>query len=1202
MIRTRIRVRLGTSQGLHPLRRSLVLLSVLRTGDAFSNPRNSEYATTSKCIVKNARRVPLGHLYRRTLSVRARPLELSELTVGKSSKASPYSLPVAVARTGLHDIYTLGDDKSKWNLFLNMVGEQEEYNDAALAEIEHVWTNMLDMFATDPSQVRLHKLCQLWVAGTAPGRNEKSVKTLQDIFLKKLNTFIHVLINTRSFAVYTKYVEPLYTMPDYQRRIEKSWADEVISTLQFRLEDDGSLLFNEGAIRAFLNSSKHSRVTKQKMITMFIRKGLLYTTDTEDRFRLIEYFLRFVRTINDDNLLFIDQEYKYYWKAIAEIAKPPEEMIAYDYAHKLLKIFEQVFGKDKSQFYNFLTLAMNSVRRFSPATALNYWDYKFESVYNEVPQNHNEPDIVDEIEVKHAFHYRDLTNAMKALRAQNLHKQVFELHTSFPELHHDEQIDTMLYTCEDSKDWMMLQNHFESMYGKGDLPLPIHYAIVMNALASIGATKDVERLFSQLIKRKLIPSAYVYAALIKCRLNDGHIEDAIKVAESYFSLLDKGKVSDKPTTYLYNLILTAYTRSSDLPQAMKFLERVVEQQESMKIQLISYPLLGDLVRFASKNLGINEIQDIRKVAKDLEADGIPFRLQLIKAYTALGFYEKAEEEIIKVHQMSYVPFNLPHVCAAQVRNYFFWYQMAQSKEKKQYLVDRIKFIVSRLYNGSLGNSGKGQLIAELIRYYVYRGPLSNATNLLELAKSLEVLDEKHYLPLLKHYSSQNDVESQQDVLALYKDMAVNRINAGAKTYVSLMKALIYLDARVGNFDRSQELLRTIFDTYGLSMTSPNTKDVVSFEPIFKDVSELCSIVSQYVMARQPSPNELLFNFLEQMKRILNDRITNDFRYLISMDMARLYFQQGNVSFAVTLAKNTIGEMNEVFEKYWKSYAASGFPVSDFRYPKNMIQTYQKLTRLLFANSNCSDIEEYYREAEKHNAQLLGSQYNTVIQCLLDSPKNHNRGKNLKEALYISERHLISGNWTERKLYKKLQNYWKLFVLHQFQTKGISATMAEHKLLNEFYDIREPKLLITELHHVKKPLEELELLVQKSGVPFKKNLKVSGLLKLIPQVFNPEYKIFSENKLQSHVVNQLRRAVNQYVGNNKNKAFQLMDEYENTVMFLIEEEGMGRKMWKFRKEIDQISKPQGTQETLVQRRKRTIEALTLAQQGQTKAFL
>ncbi|KAG7191508.1 uncharacterized protein KQ657_003103 [Scheffersomyces spartinae] len=873
---------------------------------------------------------------------------------------------------------------------------------------------------------------------------------------------------------------------------------------------------------------------------------------------------------------------------MTEMATPPVDVIAYDYAHELRKVFSQVFGDEESRFNNFLTLAMNAVRSYSPANTLSYWDYKLESVYEEDLNTNN---------VGNVFHHRDLTNAMKALRAQNLHKEVFKLHNNFPELHHDEQIDVLLYTCEDAKDWMMLQDHFERMYGKGDLPLPIHYAIVMNALAGIGATADVERLFSQLLKRNLMPNSYVYAALIKCRLNDDQIDDAIKIAESYFSLLDKGKVSDKPTTYLYNLILKAHTRSSDLGKAISFLERVVVQQQTMKTKLISYSLLGDIVRFASKNLGINEIIKVKQIAVSLQADDIPFRLQLIKAYTALGFYQKADEEITTAHQMSDIPFSLPHVCAVQVRNCFFWYQRAQSTERKRLLVDNIKFIVARLYDGTLANSGKGHLIAELIRYYVYRGPLANATSLLELAKRLEVVHEKHYLPLLKHYSSQDEMESQQQVLALYKDMAVNRINAGAKTYVSLMKALNYLDGRVGNFDRSQELLRTIFDTYGLSVNSPTVKDAVSFDSVFNDASELCSIVSLYVMSRHPSPNEVLFNFLEQMKQILKDKITNDFRYLVALDMAQLYYQQGNISFAIMLAKNTVGEMNEVFDKYWHSYCVSGLPISDFRYPKQLTQIYQKLTKLLFANTSDEEIESYYHEAEQHHALLLGTQYNSVMRCLLD------RG-GLKEALEISERHLISGNLVERKLYERLQYYWKLFILHQFQAKGVPATLTEYAILNEFYDIRNPKELMSELRHIKEPLKALQKFIDKEGVPYKKNLKITGLLKLIPQVFNPEYRIFSDKKIHQHIINQLRKALNQYIGKDTNKAFQLMDDYESTLMFLIEEKGMGTKMWKFRKEIDQILKPQGgTHETLVQRRKRTIEALTLAHNNsQNKTFL
>lgn len=127
----------------------------------------------------------------------------------------------------------------------------------------------------------------------------------------------------------------------------------------------------------------------------------------------------------------------------------------------------------------------------APNYVLKYWQYKVKHSR----QMGLAPSRV--------LNYKDLKYAMQSLLSMNYHKEVEELYWNFPTLHDDDQIEVLLELCAVSKDWEGLQKRFEEMYGRGNLPLTVHYAIVMNALATVGAKQEVDNLFQQLIERKL---------------------------------------------------------------------------------------------------------------------------------------------------------------------------------------------------------------------------------------------------------------------------------------------------------------------------------------------------------------------------------------------------------------------------------------------------------------------------------------------------------------------------------------------------------------------------------------------------------------------------------------------------------------------------------------------------------------------------
>ena len=69
-----------------------------------------------------------------------------------------------------------------------------------------------------------------------------------------------------------------------------------------------------------------------------------------------------------------------------------------------------------------------------------------------------------------------------------------------------------------TKDWNALQKNFENMYGRGNLPLTVHYGIAMQALNTLRADEELGRLYDQLQKRGLHLNSTVMDALIRSKI------------------------------------------------------------------------------------------------------------------------------------------------------------------------------------------------------------------------------------------------------------------------------------------------------------------------------------------------------------------------------------------------------------------------------------------------------------------------------------------------------------------------------------------------------------------------------------------------------------------------------------------------------------------------------------------------------------
>ena len=71
---------------------------------------------------------------------------------------------------------------------------------------------------------------------------------------------------------------------------------------------------------------------------------------------------------------------------------------------------------------------------------------------------------------------------------------------------------------------------FENMYGRGNLPLTVHYGIAMQALNTLRADEELGRLYDQLQKRGLHLNSTIMDALIRSKIR---LLDQTKVVELF---------------------------------------------------------------------------------------------------------------------------------------------------------------------------------------------------------------------------------------------------------------------------------------------------------------------------------------------------------------------------------------------------------------------------------------------------------------------------------------------------------------------------------------------------------------------------------------------------------------------------------------------------------------------------------------------
>lgn len=1000
-------------------------------------------------------------------------------------------------------------------------------NETQDIDVAQDFLHSLDMAELSPSAVEL--LIATWehVFNTRGAQ----ARAWQRQLLEYKDRFVHVLINTKKYSAYERLVRPLLS------KHKPTWADKMAQTYKLESSPRG-IQFDNVSILQTINGV--SRRQKRQLITSFIRKSLIHAENNADKYEVVDYGLRLMDSVGDGFLTTAPDRQQY---------KPAMRLIALDRA--LVEALEPEVNRlyGINAYNNLLTSLMESCTSSDPKTTLYYWEEKKRLV----------------AKYPRAITSEDVKYAMMAFSEEKQFKEAMALYDEYPNLQNDDQIEVVLSISERQKDWKLLQKQFEDMYGRGQLPYVVHYAVVMNALASRGAKKEVAQLYEQLLRRNLAPNALIYAALINVEIYTNNLAGAQHWFDEYCKKQQDGDISAEPSAYLYGLMLEHFVRSSNLPGAMDFLESSLQRQHNTR--LFDSTTLAKLANFSATDYSLSGVERVRQIAEKGPVTD-EYYADIIRCYTRLGEYAKAEQLAYEAHGNSLVPFRSAVIYKAQLRNYRFWIRETTNTERKAHLVGRLWVIINRIYTNQINPVKTAGLYAELIKYFVGCKRIGEAYKVLSTVESRSVLSEDHYLPILKYLCRNSSFENDTQVLNLYRDMVGKNIEVTAQLYVFLLQALINFDQRgQKGFDNSYRLLQSVFEMNGLRLDEPQPK---TFNPnLQRDLVPMCRMVAMYATA---NPNDvtnsrLLTTYLNQVKHLVDHSLSKEFRFVIYYELARLYHLQGDTKLTLKLVDSAIDEIH--------SFVDAGSTVA------RLLQLqYRKLVALKLEQLDQDELPlDIYSAAESRGLLLPGHIYNNMIAVMCESKDP----AALHAMLNICEKYLIWGNLAERQRRILLGTVYGAYVSYLHESKTKEELRLQQGPLLRYYNV---DLIALRQGPYKTFVHQLS---RHNNVWMKSHPWTADAVLAEPShFFNPETRLNSENKLTHANVTPLRGCIIDAC-KTQHDAFKLMDTYPLTVEYLLHNTVSRYQHREFRLDIDQILPPHEN-ETYSQRRLRTVQAL------------
>lgn len=1029
--------------------------------------------------------------------------------------------------------------------------------------IHSLFVNAVDMASGGYSQDAYRFALRLWEAVFLKGFPNQALQ--KDLIASKLKV-LHLMMNNGDYAQYERLIRPVYTYGHLGAK--SSWSDTLIATFQFSKHSD-RLRYSRQSISTFLKSDRPT-AEKKVVLAVFLRKSLLYS-DSPDAFPgILRDFIAFHDEVGDGHLLLTSTECLVYEKALRLLVTPRKQALA-DRIDAIARIVTEM-TESTHYLSRFISSLISAVATSDPLAAIALWTYKAEKL------NTNLLEFRD---------LADLKNVMWAYYSLRSYDRVLKVHSQNATLHDDDQIEILLRISEQTKDWKLLQKQFEDMYGHNQLPHVIHYAIVMNALASLGVVKEVEQLYEQLLKRNLQPTAEIFSALIRANNSTGNKGRANEWFAEFLRNVDELKIDKQKVAVLQAEVMEANFVDSNVDTTVAAFKDLLELQNHSDKRFVSSELIHKMLNFLASVYRQQEFEEVAQLARKFHLVNEPVYCKIITSLTQFGQFERADEVAFQAHLESRVPFSSATVTRAQLRNYRAWFKATSRRETRRFLAARATAIIRRADDHGYGPQNLEVLYVEIIKHFVSLNKLRAATSYFERTRMLNALTEEHYLPFLQHYARSETYEGYAQILDKYREMAKLKIPMSARSYLYLIKALLHMDkVNHTGFENSYKLLESVFELYGFSPVDNIAGNNVVLADLARNAPHLLKIVSEYSVATRGHLDKgmaIAVRFLSQIREKLGNNIGFDLRMSIFHEMSKVYLARGDLDTAKELLDNAIAELSEIIDVNLGEVASKLFQI---RYRQLIGLKLQALGQ----DHNGQPYSLILAQTLHRNIRLSGIQYSEICLGALGEDSGES---GLNSVLEACERYLVSGNWAEIKLRRRIQYIYKLFLVYLSRTLSLETIMDKYAVLNRYYNAVSLAELKQEFEQVKDPLAALSQQLDSFNVLSPgEQWTPSLLLRNLPQFFVPERQIPTRNTVTPTLAAALIRSVESHCNGDQNLAFQLYDRYPEIMECLLYFGEERTRLVGFRVEIDKLLPPRKSAHTEDRnsRRERAIEAL------------
>ncbi|KAI5948802.1 hypothetical protein KGF57_005200 [Candida theae] len=962
---------------------------------------------------------------------------------------------------------------------------------------------------------------------TLTNSTNEVVPDLQKSILNRRERLLLLILYMGSFDVYDRLILPSIRkiVPEDQL----TFLDKVTTILGLQRTLSGTFHYNEQEVMSLLGSSSIPEHEKKDLVKILVKNSLAVGSSRSSRMHSIETFVKCAKLVEGDRW-FVDEKIVEYDSLFQLIGFPSSDDKFDDYFQEVIKIVEK--HHDESVSYHFLTSIMRNLSKTAPFVTYRLFEFKLAQW-----RQRNLPRTV-------VLNHLDLAYTLKACLILDENK-IYEIYLQNEDLHDSESQEAIfLDLCVQHKDWKSLQDRFENMYGKGNLPDTVHYGITMRALEFLEADSELERLYEQILDRGLMMNASIFIARMKAKIRQKNQDGVEQLFEEYISLVlqKRAHVDNMSHAFLYVFQILFLDGANGT--ILQTLLRYLEKESHLKLPMVSGKVLSLIASHLSRNCALKDLDRLLEMAHQFQKIDSDFASGLIDAYTKLGQYNKADEISYYAHGQTNPPFSDLQIYASQLKTHLIWHRQPISRKTKRYNDVKINYIVSSalqseftLFQSRPGGIDILSSVMDSLRQNAIEYSRSNSLRYLRgravktlhnLAKRQAIyrlrVDERLFLPLMKQNLVYQNYKPL-NVMKIFNEMNLKRVLVSAESYVHVMKALRSFDRRYDrSYKNSTDMLKQMLQSYGFEADKSKSNPELDFK---KDSTLICEILVKYVQSvGLRKGGDLFSRFVVFCEDSFDGKLPLDLKVKIDLFLSDCYKEVNNAEYGAFL--------KEKWEVYWGIFSKHAREMGNSNPTAippvlNDVLSYftiQKMKHLIDTNAFTIHHQKEIIDALRMGLHPNIFDINYVLSHLLKQrPLIH-----FLDIMKVIEGHLIKGNLSELESYREKKLCYKMCMNYLYNEYDEQSVADNFKILSDYFGVSMSKIKAQS-----KRLGRLNFLRSASGRLFNIKTAPYGSRTMSQfdfiEYFNPVRDLSNEPRLFNETSRLLISAISEYAREN-----------------------------------------------------------------------